>query len=139
MAGSLNRPCAGCGNPLSDLKVSQRKKYCRLCEARVHREQKKSAHDRRVEKLYGLRPGEYQKLYEAQGGKCAVPGCRARGITKALAVEHDHKLGLHNRKAVRGLMCSMHNEWLGLAADNPDVFAFLFNYLKHPPAQEILK
>jgi hypothetical protein len=96
------------------------------------------AHDRRVSGLYGLRPGEYQRLYLAQGGRCAIKGCRARGIRRRLPVDHDHKQGLHNRRAVRGLLCSTHNQWLGRAGDDPEVFESIAEYLRNPPAQRIL-
>jgi hypothetical protein len=74
----------------------------------------------------------------AQHGFCAVHKCRARGVSKALAVEHNHKLGLHNRKAVRGIMCAQHNKWIGMAGDDPEVFESIARYLRDPPAQKVL-
>jgi hypothetical protein len=132
------RDCPRCNKPLTVKRQNQRKKYCYLCDCAVKREQRQAAHDRRVEKLYGLRPGEYQKLYEVQGGRCAVHGCRARGLSIALAVDHDHAIGLGNRKAVRGLMCKTHNKWIGMAHDDPEVFDSLAGYLRDPPAQRTL-
>lgn len=139
MASRSNRSCPKCGNRLSDDRAAKHKRYCHLCEYRVKREQREAAHDRRVVTLYGLRPGEYRRLYEAQGGRCAVKGCRVRGISKHLPVDHDHKHGLHNRRAVRGLLCTMHNQWIGRAGDNPEVFESIAEYLRNPPAQAILK
>jgi hypothetical protein len=139
MTRTPNRPCPGCGKPLSADRISKRKKRCYACECRILREQREAAHDRRVEKLYGLRPGEYRKLYEAQGGKCAIYGCRARGLVVSLAVDHDHKLGLYNRMAVRGLLCKHHNRQIGYASDDPQVFDSLAAYLRNPPAREVLK
>lgn len=130
------RNCARCGKQLS-LK-RQRFKYCYLCDLAVKRERREREHDKRVEKLYGLRPGEYRKLYEAQGGRCAIYRCKARGVTLALAVDHDHKLGLANRKAVRGLLCKRHNREIGYANDDPLVFDSLAAYLRNPPAREVL-
>ena len=139
MAKPSNRPCPKCGNRLSDERVRLHKKYCHLCEFRVKREQREASHDRRVQKLYGLRAGEYKKLYESQGGHCPIKGCRTRGVSKYLPVDHDHKLGLHNRKAIRGLLCSTHNQWIGRAGDDPEVFESIAEYLRNPPAQVILK
>lgn len=85
-----------------------------------------------------MQPGDYQKLYEAQGGRCAIYGCRARGIKIALAVDHDHELGF-TREAVRGLVCKTHNKWIGMAGDNPLVFRSLHDYLIDPPARKVLK
>ena len=133
------RECPRCHKSLSKDRIAKRKKYCYLCEVAVKREQREAAHDRRVEKLYGLRPGEYRKLYTAQGGKCAIKNCPARGITLSLAVDHDHDLGLHNRRAVRGLLCKRHNREIGYCHDDPEVFESLANYLRQPPAREVLR
>lgn len=133
---SERRRCARCDRQLSDAR--QRFKHCGRCEPKVKREQKERAHARAVERTYGLLPGDYQAMYEAQGGKCAIAKCRARGITRRLAVEHDHKIG-NVREAVRGLVCSKHNEWIGQAGDDPEVFASLAAYLINPPAREVLK
>lgn len=115
-------------------------KYCRSCRD----ETKRQAHDRRVE-AFGITGEQYWKLYEAQGGRCAIYGCKANGRTKFLSVEHDHKCtrGHDPHKkcciyCVRGLTCSMHNGWLGKAADDPLVFISLYNYLTDPPARKVL-
>jgi hypothetical protein len=139
VARIANRPCPKCGKPLSAERVRLRKKYCHLCEYRVKRELREATHDRRVCNLYGLRGGEYKRLYEAQGSRCAIKGCRTRGVQKYLPVDHDHKLGLHNRYAIRGLLCSMHNQWIGRAGDDPEVFESIAEYLRNPPARRILK
>ena len=129
------RSCSRCNKPLSPKR--QRFKRCYLCDIAVKREQREAAHDRRVEKLYGLRPGEYRLLLESQGGRCAIYGCRARGVTLALAVDHDHKKGF-TREAVRGLLCKFHNRTIGYARDDPEVFDSLAAYLRNPPACEVL-
>lgn len=100
-------------------------------------------HDRRVLAVYGLEPGDYQRLYEAQGGRCAIFTCRAKGKSRMLAVEHDHRCqashgGQIRRCCVRGLTCAVHNEWIGRSGDNPDVFRSIADYLEHPPAKGIL-
>jgi hypothetical protein len=136
---AFNRVCPGCQNPLSADRIAKRKKRCYLCEVRIRKMQREAAHDRRVEKLYGLRPGEYCILYLAQGGRCPIYGCRARGLTIALAVDHDHKLGLGNRNSVRGLLCKYHNRQLGYAGDDPMVFDSMADYLRNPPAHEVLR
>jgi recombination endonuclease VII len=132
------RDCPGCDKPLSPGRLAARKKYCGPCDFRVKAARREAAHDRRVEKLYGLLPGEYRMLYAAQGEHCAVLHCRARGITRSLAVDHDHAIGLYNRDAVRGLLCKRHNRIVGEAGDNPEVFESLARYLRDPPAREVL-
>jgi hypothetical protein len=86
-----------------------------------------------------MKPGDYRKLYESQDGRCAIKNCRARGVRVRLAVDHDHKLGFRNRKAVRGLLCKRHNRMIGQAGDDPEVFDSIAAYLRHPPAWEVLK
>lgn len=93
-------------------------------------------HERRVQDVYGLLPGDYEALYAAQGGRCAIHGCRATGAKRRLAVEHDHKL--EGRASVRGLTCVSHNEWIGRAGDDPAVFDSLAAYLRDPPARKVL-
>jgi len=58
-----------------------------------------AAHGQRIEKLYGVTPEEYDRLFRLQGGRCAICGRRPR--TKRLAVDHDHATG-----APRGLLCA---------------------------------
>lgn len=93
-------------------------------------------HSTRVQKVYGLAEGEYDLLYAAQGGRCAILRCRARGVAKRLAVDHDHKL--EGRDAVRGLLCGPHNRAIGDNGDDPEVFEALAAYLRNPPARAVL-
>jgi hypothetical protein len=85
-----------------------------------------------VHDIYGFSPGEYELLYEAQGGRCAICGI-SRGISKMLAVDHDHSTGI-----ARGLCCSVCNKFLGFVRDNPEAFRRGFEYLLDPPALRIL-
>lgn len=104
----------------------------------VKREQRDKAHDTRVCLVYGLQPGEYQKLYQAQGERCYI--CqRATGAVRRLAVDHDHAVGDGVRESVRGLLCKPCNRLLGHARDNPEFFERAAAYLRQPPAREVLK
>lgn len=83
-------------------------------------------HEEHVKKLYGLTYEEYWKVYEYQGGKCAI--CqRATGARKKLSVDHDHNTG-----AVRMLLCTRCNRMVGHLRDDPEAFdrgaAALRNY-----------
>ena len=89
------------------------------------------AHERRVQKVYGLMPGWYGRLYLHQGKVCAI--CRrSTGATRRLSVDHDHKTGL-----VRGLLCRPCNDFLGWIRDDPGAGAMLTRYLIRPPAVEL--
>lgn len=88
---------------------------------------KAANHEKRVQETYGLKPGEYAKLYELQGGHCAL--CqRATGASRKLSVDHDHATGL-----VRGLLCRPCNTLLGHARDKVEFFRRCIMYLGHPP------
>ena len=92
---------------------------------------KSGAHERRVRTEYGLKPGEYGKLYLAQGGTCAI--CqRATGATRRLSVDHDHKTGL-----VRALVCRPCNDLLGHLRDDVEAARRLVAYLIEPPAKRL--
>jgi hypothetical protein len=92
---------------------------------------KGSAHERRVQKVYGLPAGAYQALYEFQGGRCAICG-RGRGISKKLAVDHDHVTGL-----VRGLVDANCNRMLGDLRDDLEAARRLVAYLENSPAARL--
>jgi hypothetical protein len=89
---------------------------------------KAASHEKRVQKVYGLAPGDYDRLYAAQGGKCAI--CRrATGARKKLAVDHDHATGL-----VRMLACGPCNKIIGHFRDDPNLLRTAAWVLENPPA-----
>lgn len=101
-----------------------------------HREFVRSSKERRhsthIQTLYGLTQDEYWKIYEFQGGACAI--CqRAKGTTKRLSVDHDHETG-----AVRMLACTRCNRMLGHLRDDPEAFERAAECLRNPPADQAL-
>lgn len=92
--------------------------YCKKC----HLSYKKENYDAKVIKGYHLKRvykitlEDYQELFEVQGGVCAI--CHhsetnldpKSGLTRYLAVDHDHKTG-----RVRGLLCRRCNQVLGFS------------------------
>lgn len=104
---------------------------CRPCELAHSRELRDRNHDAIVCARYGLRPGEYGLIKEAQAGVCAI--CqRARGARRRLSVDHNHATG-----EVRGLLCSPCNQLLGHARDDPEFFLRCVAYLANPPARAV--
>lgn len=102
---------------------------CHTHGVQAKRLSKAGAHERRVQKVYGLKPGEYGAIYLGQGQVCAI--CRrATGATRKLSVDHDHKTGL-----VRGLLCSTCNKLLGHIRDDLETARRVVAYLLAPPAQ----
>lgn len=84
---------------------------------------------------YGITLSQYAKMYDDQGGVCAI--CKqpekdvdGKGRVKALAVDHDHVTG-----KVRALLCHSCNTGLGKFRDDTSLLALAIAYLaKHAPA-----
>lgn len=79
---------------------------------------------------YGLAIEEYERMYEAQNGLCAICGQaettidpRTKKIRK-LAIDHDHETG-----NVRGLLCSNCNKGIGCLQDSVSILQLAINYL----------
>lgn len=104
------------------------------CATHWREEQKRRkavAHETYAQRTYGLGPGDYARLYELQGGRCAI--CRrATGATRRLSIDHDHAT-----EEVRGLLCRPCNDLLGHARDELDFFKRAYRYLKFPPARRL--
>lgn len=66
-------------------------------------------------KKFGITEAEYSRLFNQQGGTCAI--CKGLPDTrwKMLAVDHDHSTG-----KVRGLLCMTCNTMLGRLEDRLD-------------------
>lgn len=101
-------------------------------------------HGRHVEQTYGITPEEYRKLYEAQGGRCAI--ClKGSGKFKRLAVDHDHNCRQGHertvacRKCVRGLICPTRCNQILLGRYDRDTLQRAVEYLDRPPAQSLLR
>jgi hypothetical protein len=67
---------------------------------------------------YGFTPEEYDEMFAAQEGKCAI--CKrvpsGNGVDRHnLVVDHDHDTG-----KVRSLLCDFCNRGLGIFRDSPD-------------------
>lgn len=130
MSAWAGKPCAKCGKNKGP-KFSD-KKYCYRCNQIERKDAGTRAHRRRVAKVYGIEPDDYDRLYKSQGGSCAI--CqRATGATRRLSVDHNHKTG-----EVRGLLCRPCNDMLGHARDDPSFFTRSAHYLLHPPARSVL-
>ncbi|SFI79535.1 Recombination endonuclease VII [Streptosporangium canum] len=123
------RRCKRCEKNRSDrFFTGPRGKICTTCQKQARSE---AHHRRRVGKTYGLEAGEYDTLFAAQEGKCAIClGTRRQ----RLSVDHDHRDGV-----VRGLLCRMCNGRLLTAArDRPEVLRAAADYLERPPAIEVI-
>lgn len=76
---------------------------------------------------YGLSSIDYESMYEAQGGGCAICGREDSGVVnrQLLCVDHDHDTG-----EVRGLLCDSCNNGLGRFKDSPELLMSALQYLQ---------
>lgn len=66
--------------------------------------------ERHLRQRYGMSLEDYDRMYSLQDGRCAICG-RSLDL---LCVDHNHQTG-----EVRGLLCKVCNQWLGLVDDDP--------------------
>ena len=117
---TTHQVCTTCGEDKPIEQFSWRKDHkayrrnCRQCMVVksalwVERNQERARINRRSGKLrraFGLTLEQYQEMFEAQGGLCAL--CNQEGQRRLLAVDHDHVTG-----RIRGLLCHICNTALG--------------------------
>lgn len=105
---------------------------CYSCDRARRSLTRNTARAGRLKALYGLSADEYDRVKAYQGGVCAI--CqRANGSVRALAVDHDHSTGI-----IRGTICKYDNRLLGFARDDIAYFERAIEYLKNPPAVQVL-
>lgn len=84
----------------------------------------------RLLQKYGITIEEYEALYEAQDGLCAICGETPESDRwNRLAVDHCHETG-----QVRGLLCGSCNRALGSFKDDPEIMQRAIAYLQEQPA-----
>lgn len=78
-------------------------------------------------KDYGISLSTYQRMFDRQGGRCAVCGeseyRKVGNRTVALCVDHDHRTG-----EVRALLCNDCNTALGLMREGARRISMLLDY-----------
>ena len=103
-------------------------------------ERKQTARARRWESVYSITAEQYEILYQFQGGRCAI--CRkGRGLSKALAVDHDHSCcdgPTSCGSCVRMLLCTTCNQFLGHIGDSVEAAQRMVDNLIDPPARAAL-
>jgi hypothetical protein len=101
-----------------------------------------------MQKMYSLSDGEYDALYDLQGGMCYTCGewTGNRGLSKKLSVDHDHSCCPAPPicgECIRGLICGPCNTMIGELGDSKGHAILrlrrLISYLENPPAQEMLR
>ena len=78
---------------------------------------------RLLKSKYDMTLEDYDRLFEAQYGCCAICGWEAHNVR--LAVDHDHETG-----KVRALLCNACNTTVGLIDRRPGYVWLAFEYVK---------
>lgn len=114
-------------------------------EMEKSRRRREAARKANLKSRHNMTPEQYDNLLSLQGGTCYM--CTARGVRRALQVDHDHAYAREHcdhphdqscEECWRGLLCGTHNNMLGRGArDNPLVFLRATEYLLDPPAQRM--
>ena len=119
------KQCRSCGveKPLSEYFVrrdtGKHRNDCIQCQR-----DKKNA--KQYATMYGITLSDYDKLFEEQGGTCALCYLPQHDPRKnRLCVDHDHVTG-----EVRGLLCSNCNVGLGLLKDDERILINAIRYLR---------
>lgn len=84
---------------------------------------------------YGIDATAYEKLWQAQGGCCAVCSESLAGA-KLLAIDHDHACCPGERSCgacIRGILCRLCNAGLGCARDDPATLRRMAAYIESHP------
>ena len=116
---------------------SYRSSRCRSCKAAATRAWaarvgKKRAKSSTLKRTYGITPAEYDAMFAAQGGACAIcgdtemPTDKRTGKPYDLAIDHDHTTG-----KVRALLCPSCNNGLGCFRDDTQRLQAAISYLSH--------
>jgi hypothetical protein len=131
-----NRNCANCQKEFSLDDEGARKKYCsERCMSQFHwnkqgkkyrnsEKGKASMFAWRLRKEFGITVDDYNNMLEAQNHSCAI--CKRTDPTGyGWHVDHCHAKG-----HVRGLLCSLCNQGLGLFKENSDVMKRAIEYIE---------
>ena len=117
-----------------------RKQRC-ASHDRAHKKKAKARnHGRMVERVYSLTAEQYDLLYQAQGGRCAI--CQvATGQVRRLAVDHDHSCTeghppqMGCLRCIRGCLCGPCNVLIGRY--KTEALLRALDYLLNPPARKV--
>ena len=142
--GQVTKYCMRCERMLPIEAFYEKSSLCKPCNNEYGREYRAANIDRikqqgkdrykrdkvrrkylKIKQQYGLTPEQYDSMYAAQGGKCAICGRHQSTLTKGLAVDHDHESG-----KVRSLLCGLCNTALGNMNDDPGLLRKAADYLE---------
>lgn len=123
--------CTKCktSKPLSEFGKDKRRKddlypQCKECKRQYQNDRYSDVAAKRLERKYGITKYDYDRMFQEQGGKCAICDKPQSACRRALAVDHCHASG-----KVRGLLCDECNRALGYFYDDTNRIAKAIEYL----------
>lgn len=135
--------CKGAGDDLAHRKraASSPGPWCASCRRERRAVTSDKTHDSYVVKTYGLESGEYARLLQKQGGKCAICPRPLTSTKRRYAVDHDHAVEKTHgiRYSIRGLLCKRHNNLLRDVRDDIPTLQAAIDYLTNPPAWKVTR
>lgn len=103
-------------------------KACKKSYERVwNKENADHVHLKQVVKRYGISAEHWNRLFEAQGGCCAICEKHQSTLPCRLVVDHCHDSGV-----VRGLLCRNCNSAIGMLEERTEVLQAAVDYLSKP-------
>lgn len=104
---------------INDRHKENRKEYYNSPERKI---KYRSAY---IERRFGLKYSDYERMAIEQNNLCAICGKPESGRHKYLSVDHCHDTG-----KVRQLLCNMCNRFLGWVKEDINTLSNMINYLK---------
>jgi endogenous inhibitor of DNA gyrase (YacG/DUF329 family) len=103
---------------------SQHRDAKRLAETKWRKEHPDRARAKQLRDNYGITIEQYNQMFDAQDGKCAICGRHQSEFKRHLSVDHDHTTG-----KIRKLLCTACNSAVGLLRENVEIAQNLISYL----------
>lgn len=110
--------------------------YCRPCRSAIsiawNRANKSTVRNAQLKRRYGITLEQYEKLYEDQGGLCAIC-CGDPLMGRSLSVDHDRECcpgKVSCGKCIRGLLCHNCNTGIGHFYDDPELLDTAAFYIR---------
>ena len=132
------RVCTTCQveKPINDFAKSSRlptgrTTKCKGCSNEYNRKWRTHLYnkDQNLKKSFGIALSDYQRMHDAQDGKCAIcdkeETTMRSGRLMKLSVDHNHTTG-----EIRALLCNNCNRGIGLLNDDILVLRSAVNYLE---------
>jgi hypothetical protein len=94
---------------------------------------RKSKQKWKLKQSYNLTPEQYEALFTAQNGCCAICGVNRMLLQNNLSVDHDHSCCSGDKscgKCIRGLLCMRCNSAIGLLQDNANIIRKAAQYIE---------